>query len=116
MYNVTDAMNDQFKQAMDFNSRAYEPMRVFAAVATDAIEQIARKNYAVVGDVVEYSTKQVRLALSGDNLSDISSAQVAETNALVELMNSRASEYAEMAQQFSDKVKEASESVSASYK
>ncbi len=116
MKNVTDNMNDQFKQMMDMQSRTLEPMRAFAAVAADAVEQIARKNYAVVGDVLEFSTKQVHLPLSSDNLTDVTSAQVAEANAFVELMNSRATEYADMAQQFSSKVKEASENVSASFK
>ncbi len=114
--NVTDNMNDQFKQLTDLQSRTLEPLRVFAAAAADAVEQVTRKNYAVVGDVLEYSIKQVKLPLSSDNLTDVTSAQVAEANALVELMNSRATEYADLAQQFSSKAKEASESVSASFK
>jgi hypothetical protein len=39
-----------------------------------------------------------------------------ENNAFIELMNSRATEYADMAQHFSTKVREAAESVSASFK
>ena len=116
MNNVTDSMNDQIKQLTEMQSRALEPMRVFAAAAADSLEQIARKNYAVVGDVLEFSIKQVHLPLSSENLADVTSAQVAEANALVELMNSRATEYADLAQQFSNKAKEASESVSASFK
>ena len=116
MKDVTENMNEQFKQMMDMQSRTLEPMRVFATVAADAVEQIARKNYAIAGDVLEFSTKQVHLPLSSENLNDVASAQMAEANAFVELMNSRASEYAEMAQQFSTKMKEASESVSASFK
>ncbi len=113
---VTANLNDQFKQLTDLQSSALEPVRVFAAAAADAVEQIARKNYAVLGDVLEFSTKQVHLPLSSDNLTDVTSAQVAEGNALVELMKSRATEYADLAQQFSSKAKEASESVSASFK
>ena len=75
-------MNDQFKQLTDLQSRTLEPMRVFAAVAADAVEQIARKNYAVVGDVLEFSTKQVHLPLSSENLTDVTSAQVAEANSV----------------------------------
>ncbi len=116
MKNVTDNMNDQFKQMMDMQSRTLEPFRVFAAVAADAVEQVARKNYAVMGDVLEFSTKQVHLPLSSENLTDVTTAQTAEANAFVELMNSRATEYADLAQQFTGKVKEASESISASFK
>ena len=116
MKNVTDNMNDQFKQVMDTQSRTLEPMRAFAAVAADAIEQIARKNYAVIGDVMEFSTKQVQLPLSSENITDVTSAQTAEAKAFVELMNSRVAEYSDLAQQLSAKAKEASESVSASFK
>ena len=116
MKNVTDNMNEQVKQVMDMQSRALEPMRAFAAVAADAVEQVARKNYAVVGDVLEFSTKQVHLPLSSENVTDVTSAQAAEAKAFIELMNSRATEYADMAQQFSSKAKEASESVAASFK
>ena len=112
---VTATLNDQFKQLTDLQTSALEPVRVFAAAA-DAVEQIARKNYAVVGDVLEYSVKQVNLPLSSDNLSDVTSAQVAEANALVEVLKSRATEYSDLAQQFQAKAKEANESVSASFK
>ena len=114
--NITADLNEQFKQLTNLQTRSLEPVRAFAAVAADAVEQIARKNYAVVGDVLEFSVKQVRLPLPSDNLTDVSSAQVADANALVELMNVRATEYADLAQQFSSKAKEASENVAASFK
>ena len=114
--NVTDNMNDQIKQLTDLQSRTLEPLRSFSSVAADAVEQIARKNYAVVGDVLEFSIKQVKLPLSSENLTDVTSAQATEAKAFVELMNSRATEYSDLAQQFQAKAKEASESVSASFK
>ncbi len=116
MKDVTDNMNEQFKQLMDVQSGALEPVRTFAGVTADAVEQIARKNYAVIGDVLEFSAKQAHLPLSSENLTDVTSSQVAEATAFVELMKSRATEYADMAQHFSSKVKEASGSVSASFK
>ncbi len=115
MINMTDTMNEQVKQMMDMQARSLEPMRVFASVAVEAAEKVARQNYAVAGDVLEFSTKQVQLPLSTDNLSDVASAQMAESNAFIELMNGRATEYADMAQQLSTKMREAAESVSASF-
>ncbi len=116
MQNVTENMNEQFKQLMDMQTRSLEPMRVYAEVAADVFEQIVRKNYAVVGDVLEYSTKQAQMPLSSDNFADVTSNQMAETKALAEQMSTRMNEYAEIAQDFSSKVKEASESVTASFK
>ncbi|MGQ7846446.1 phasin family protein [Granulosicoccus sp. 3-233] len=116
MTNVAENMNEQFKQMMDMQARAVEPMRAFAVVAADAVEQLARKNYAVAGDVLESTTKQVHLTASGKDLTEVAAAQAAEAKALVELMNTRASEYAELAKQVSSKVKEATESAAASFK
>ena len=116
MKDVTDNMNEQFKQMVDVHSGAFEPVRTFAGITADAVEQIARKNYAVIGDVLEYSTKQAHLPLSSENLTDVTSGQVAEATAFIELMRSRATDYAAMAQHFSSEMKEASESVSASFK
>ena len=116
MKDIADNMNEQFNQMMNMHSGALEPMRTFAGLTADTIEQIARKNYAVIGDVLAFSTKQVHLPLSSETLSDVTTGQAAEANAFVELMKSRATEYADMAQHFSSRVKEVSESVSASFK
>ena len=116
MKNVTDKMNEQFRRMMNMQSGAFEPVRTFAGVTADAVEQIARKNYAVIGDVLQFSTTQAHLPLSNENLTDIASGQVAEANAFLDLMTSRATEYADMAQHFSSKMKEISESVPASFK
>ena len=113
MTNVTDQMNEQIKQMMDMQSLALQPLRLFASNAAKAAERLARKNYAVMGDALEFSTKQVQLPVCSENLTDFASAQSAEAKALVEQITSRATEYADMAQQLSSKVKETSESFSA---
>lgn len=115
MINMTDTMNEQAKQMMDMQARSLEPMRAFASIAVEAAEKVARQNYAVFGDFIEYSTKQANLPLSSDNVNDVASAQMAENNAFIELMNGRVTEYADMAQQFGTKMREATESVSASF-
>lgn len=116
MFNFTENLNEQFKQLAEMQNRSLEPVRVFAGLAADATEQLLRQNYAVAGDVIDYSVKQANLPLSSDNISDVSAAQLAETNSFSELMNTRAGEYAELSQQFGSKVREATESVSASFK
>lgn len=116
MQNFTENMNEQFKQAFDLQTKSLEPLRIFAGLATDAAEQVARQNYAVAGDVLEYSAKAANLPLSGDNFNEVASAQVAESSTFAELMNTRASEYAELAQTFSVKAREAAETAAASFK
>lgn len=116
MTNLTETFNEQFKQFMDLQTQSIEPMRAFAAMTTEAVEQVARQNYAVAGDVLEYATKAANLPLSGDSLSDVASAQIAETSTFAELMGTRVNEYADMAQAFSVKAREAAETATASYK
>jgi hypothetical protein len=116
MTNVAEAMNEQFKQFLDMQTRGMEPMRIFAGLAAESVEKIARQNYAVAGDVLEFSTKAVNLPLTKDNLGDVASAQMTENSNFAELMSTRATEYADMAQSFSAKAREAAEAAAASYK
>jgi len=109
-------MHRKKSQYLSFSSRRQPCKRIFAELATDAAEQVARQNYAVAGDFLEYSTKAANLPLSGDNLTDVASAQVAESTSFAELMNTRASEYADLAQSFSTKAREATEAAAASLK
>ena len=88
--------NEQVQQFSDMQSKAFQPMRIFGGFAAEAMEQVVRKNYAVMGDVIEFSVKQVQLPLSSDSTRDIFSAQMEGFSAFGELMNSRASEYVEL--------------------
>ncbi len=105
--------SEQFRQATDFQSKAMEPMRLFGGLAIETAETMMRKNYALMGDVVDYTVKQAKLPLSGDSLSDVASAQVAEATAFTELLGTRANEYAEIANEFGTKAKSVAEEASA---
>ena len=67
-----------------------------------------------MGDVLEFSTKQVQLPVVSESVTEFASAQASEANAVVEQISNRAAEYVDLAQQFSSKVKQTSASVSAS--
>lgn len=116
MQNFTENMNEQFKNLFDLQAKSLEPLRIFAGLTTDAAEQVARQNYAVAGDVLEYATKSANLPLSGDNIQEVASAQVAEASTFAELMGNRATEYADMAQTFATQAKEAADSAAVSFK
>jgi len=78
MQNITDTMNEQFKQLFDMQTRSMEPLRIFASLNTDVAEQIARQNHAVAGDVLEYATKSANLPLSGDDSYSDKAKEAAE--------------------------------------
>ena len=90
-------------------ARSLEPMKMFASLAAETMEQVVRKNYEVAGDVIDFSVKQMNLPLSGENVSDIASAQATEARAFGELMGARANEYLEMANAFGSKMRETTE-------
>lgn len=113
MNSTQQSINEQVKQVTDMQSKSLEPMRIFGGVAAEAMEQIIRKNYAVMGDFIDFSVKQAQLPLSGDNAGDVLSAQMEEVSAFGELMNSRASEYVELASSLSDHARKATEDATA---
>lgn len=116
MQNVSESINEQFKQMLELQTKAMEPLRIFASFNTDAVEQVARQNYAVAGDMLEYATKTANLPLSGDNLQDVAAAQSEQASTFAELMGTRATEYADMAQNVATQAKEAVESASKAFK
>ena len=116
MMNFTDTMNEQFKQMAEMQTKGFEPMKAFATMATETVEQFARQNYAVAGDVIDFAVKQVNAPLNSESMNDVTKTQMTEATSFSELMNNRAAEYADIAQQFGGKAKEAVEAASASFK
>jgi len=116
MNDAIASMNDQMKKVTDMQARAFEPMRLFGTLAVETMDSVVRKNYAVMGDLVEYTLKQTRLPMNGGEASEIVSAQMAEANAFGEKLSSRANEYAELANTFGTRAKAVSEEATAAMK
>ena len=111
-----ETMNDQMKQFGDMQQRGLEPMRAFGSAAVEAFEQMTRKNYALVGDMIDFSLKQASLPLRGDSLNETLSAQVNESKAFAELMSQRSSEYMELVSTLGNKFRDAGNYAAASVK
>jgi len=92
-------LNEQMESFARMQKAAMEPMKQFNSVAVDAFEKISRQNYSVVGDLMEYTVKQARTPLGGDELKDVLSAQMNNARALSEQMSARANEYSELARE-----------------
>ena len=67
------------------------------AVATEAYERIARKNFDLMGDLVDYAVAQVKTPANTTNPQEAYEQCVAETKAFAEKINARAAEYAALA-------------------
>ena len=78
----------------DVQSRGVENAFALARAATSVFERIARQNYAVMGDVVDYSLEQIRIPTRHADPRAVIEAQAAGTRGLAERARVRADEYA----------------------
>lgn len=96
-------MND-LSQKLDsittLTTQGLQPVRKFAASVVDASEELARQNYAVAGDLMEFAVAQARLPLSVSDPKALIEAQVSEARAFADLMSERVAEYAELGKAF----------------
>jgi len=74
------------------------------SVAAEAFERIARKNYDLMGDLVEYAVAQVKLPSAESNLQDVYEQRVADTKAFADKVNTRAAEYVALAGELGEMV------------
>ncbi|MEM7378506.1 MAG: phasin family protein [Pseudomonadota bacterium] len=111
-----DKVTDQFKQFTDMQAKSLEPMRQFFGLAADASEKIMRKNYEVMGDLVEHAVATTRAPLAYDNINDLATAQVEQTKALAETMNARTAEYVELAKSFGEELQTATANAASTVK
>jgi hypothetical protein len=88
---------DQFQQFVDFQREAMEPFRAFSTIAAQTFERIARQNYAVLGDYIEFAVEQAKLPTQVTDANDYLGKQMAHTRAFGEKLAKRTQEYAEIA-------------------
>jgi len=105
MKNVTDTMSEQLKQFADLQAKSMEQIQPFANLAADATTNLLRKNYEVMGDLVDFSVEQSQLPLKGDAPNDVATAQMEAAKKLSETMTARAAEYAELAKSWGEQVR-----------
>ena len=75
------------------------------AVAAEAFERIARKNYDLMGDLVDYAVAQVKTPADMTNFQEAYEQRVAETKVFAEKLNARTAEYVALAGELGDMAK-----------
>ncbi len=91
------SVNEQFAEMQKKTLESLEPVKNMNAVAAEAFERIARKNYDLMGDLVDYAVAQVKTPATAKNLQEAYEQRVAETKAFAEKVNARAAEYVALA-------------------
>jgi hypothetical protein len=93
---------DNVAKLNDFQSQGLEPARKFTGIAVEAFEQIARQNYAVCGDMLEFAVSQAKLPMDVTDPKALFERQAESTKALAELLTARAEEYAAIGKTIQD--------------
>lgn len=97
------SVNEQFAEMQKKTMESLEPMQNMNSLAAEAFERIARKNYDLMGDLVEYAVAQIKMPGNGANMQEVYEQRVAETRAFAEKVNARAAEYVELAGELGEK-------------
>ncbi len=90
------AFNETFEKLTALQKEGLEPVRQFHGMAVEAFEQVARKNYAFFGDVLEFAVAQAKLTIDVREPKALFDQQVASTKEFAELVTKRATEYVEL--------------------
>jgi hypothetical protein len=96
-------MTDFTEQSQEFaklQAEFMQPLREMSGVAADSFEGLARLNYTVQGDMVDYAVEQAQLLASTDNVASLLSKQYETAKAFGEKMSGRATEYSDLAKDY----------------
>lgn len=96
------AFNETFEKLAALQKEGLEPVRQFHGVAVEAFEQVARKNYAFFGDLLEFAVSQARLTVEITEPKALFDQQLASTKEFAELVTRRATEYVELGKTFQE--------------
>jgi len=100
-------MNKQFEQYATFQTEAFAPFRAFNDLAAETFEKLARENYAVLGDYVEFAVNQAKLPADVKDFNEYVGKQFDANRAFGEKLAGRVEEYAEIVRNAQDQAQEA---------
>jgi phasin family protein len=95
--------NDVFANFTSFQKEAIEPLRAATSVAADTFERLARQNYAVLGDYINFAVEQARLPAKTTNYGEFVAKQLETARAFGEQAVRRSQEYVEIVTAFQAK-------------
>ena len=90
---------ENIEKFSDLQKQGFEPVRDFAVFAADAFEKLARKNYAVYGDVLDFAVAQAKLPIEVAEPKELLAQQIESSKALAEVLTNRANEYVELSKE-----------------
>lgn len=99
-------VNEQFEKIFAFQTEAFEPARAFSGVAAATFEQLARQNYAVFGDYVEFAIDQAKLVGQVKDVKEFTGRQIESNRAFGEKLAGHVNEYVAIARKAQDETQQ----------
>lgn len=82
---------------VDFSKRLLAPAARFSELAAKTLEQVARYQYDVVGDYLNFGIEQLQTATKTKDVSELVSKQSELTSSLVEKLTKRSQDFSKIA-------------------
>lgn len=101
--------NDVFANFTSFQKEALEPLRAANGIATEAFERLARQNYAVLGDYINFAVEAARLPAKATDYNELLTKQMETARAFGEQAVRRSQEYVEIVTAFQAKAQAAAQ-------
>ena len=96
MIDIQEKFSEQFEQFSQYQKDAVTSLQARSAAGVDSFEKLARFNLAVLGDVVDFSVGQARLATTATEPVEYFNKQIESASAFGQLVQERAQEYVEL--------------------
>ena len=96
------SFTDNLEKLADLQKLGLEPVRDFTELTVDSVEKLARKNYALYGDLLDYTFSLARLPIEVTEPRELFERQAAAGKEFAALLTQRANEYVELGKELRD--------------
>ena len=96
MIDIQEKFSEQFEQFSHYQKQAVEKLQARSAAGVDNWEKFARHNLAVIGDWVDFSVEQARLATSATEPEEFFGKQMDNASAFAKVVEGRTKEYIDL--------------------
>jgi len=101
-----NTFNEQFEKYLGMQKELFAPAQAISGVMMETFERLARHNYVVLGDYVNYAVQQAKLPAEVESVNDLFGRHVESSRSFGEKMVQRAQEYVEIVRNEQTKAEE----------
>ena len=96
MIDIQETFSEQLKQITQYQKDAVEKLQAKGAANVENWEKLARYNLAVMGDFVDYSVEQAKLATSASEPEEFIGKQIDNASTFAKVVEGRTKEYIDL--------------------